>query len=92
MDIRELEAILRKEKVFEEFGLNRLGIFGSFVRGEAYHDIDILLEQNMGYKVRDQLKAKLQNLLKTKVDLIPEQFADPIIIYRARKELQYVTK
>ncbi|CAG5010511.1 hypothetical protein DYBT9275_04738 [Dyadobacter sp. CECT 9275] len=92
MTILELEAILRKEKIFEEFGLNRLAIFGSFARGEDYHDIDILLEQDMHYKVRDQLKAKLQTILKTKVDVVPEKFADPIIVYRARKDLKYVTK
>lgn len=92
MTIQELEAILRKEKIFEEFGLNRLAVFGSFARGETYRDIDILLEQNMNYKLRDQLKIKLQAILKTKVDLVPEKFADPIIVYRARKDLKYVTK
>ncbi len=92
MTIQELETILRKEKIFEEFGLNRLAVFGSFARGEAYRDIDILLEQNMDYKLRDKLQTKLQTLLKTKVDLVPEKFADPIIVYRARKDLKYVTK
>jgi predicted nucleotidyltransferase len=92
MTIQELEAILRREKIFEEFGLSRLAVFGSFARGEAYRDIDILIEQNMDYKVREQLKAKLQTLLNIKVDLVPEKFADPIIVYQAHKELKYVTK
>jgi predicted nucleotidyltransferase len=87
MTIQELEAILRREKIFEEFGLSRLAVFGSFARGEAYRDIDILIEQNMDYKVREQLKAKLQTLLNIKVDLVPEKFADPIIVYQAHKEL-----
>ncbi len=91
MDIKQLEAILRKENIFEEFGLNRLAVFGSFARGEVYHDIDILLEQDMNYKVREQLQTKLQTLLNTKVDLVPEKFADPIIVHRARKDLKYVT-
>lgn len=90
--IQELETILRVENIFDEFGLNRLGVFGSFARGEKYNDIDILIEQNLNYKIRENLKEKLQTILNVKVDLIPEKFADPIILYRAHKELQYVTR
>lgn len=91
MTIHELETLLRREKIFEEFGLKRLGVFGSFARGEQYHDIDILLEQNIHYKLRERLKNRLQVLLKTKVDVVPEKFADPIILYRAQQDLKYVT-
>lgn len=90
MTIQELEALLRREKIFEEFGLEQLGVFGSFARGESYKDIDILLEQNIPYKVREQLKNRLQTLLKAKVDVVPEKFADPIILYRAHQDLKYV--
>ncbi|WP_229207842.1 nucleotidyltransferase family protein [Dyadobacter beijingensis] len=92
MTIHELESILRKERIFEEFGISRLGLFGSFARGEEYRDIDILLEQNVGHRVREQLKEKLQAILNIKVDLVPEKFADPIILHRARKDLKYVTR
>lgn len=91
MTVQELESLLRKENIFEDFGIRQLGVFGSFARGEQYRDIDILLEQRMHYKLRDQLKARLQTLLGVKVDVVPEQFADPIILYRARKDLRYVT-
>jgi predicted nucleotidyltransferase len=92
MDIQELEDILRNENVFDQFGLNRIGVFGSFARGEKYHDIDFLIEQNLNYKTRESLREKLQEILEIKVDLVPEKFADPIILYRAQKELKYVTK
>ncbi|HEV7348430.1 nucleotidyltransferase family protein [Telluribacter sp.] len=92
MTIQELEKILRREGVFEEFGISRLGLFGSFARGENYHDIDILLEQHLDYKVRERLRSRLQALLNTKVDLVPAKFADPIILYRAHKDLRYVTR
>lgn len=90
MTIQELEAILQRENIFQEFGIERLGLFGSFARGEHYHDIDILLEQDMHYKLREQLQARLQTILQTKVDLVPKKFADPIILYRAQKDLKYV--
>jgi len=92
MTVREFELILRKEGVFDEFGISRLGLFGSFARGEVYHDIDILLEQNLDYTIREKLKDKLQSLLNIKVDLVPEKFADPIILYRAHQDLKYVTR
>ena len=59
MTIQELETLLRQENIFEEFGIDRLGLFGSFARGEQYRDIDTLLERKMDYKRRDLLKAKL---------------------------------
>ncbi len=90
MTIQELEDILQRENIFQEFGIERLGLFGSFARGEKYHDIDILLEQDMHYKLREQLQARLQAILQTKVDLVPEKFDDPIILYRAQKDLKYV--
>jgi predicted nucleotidyltransferase len=92
MNIQELEHILRNENVFDQFGLNRIGVFGSFARGEQYHDIDFLIEQNLNYKTRESLREKLQEILEIKVDLVPEKFAEPIILYRAQKELKYVTK
>jgi uncharacterized protein len=92
MTIRELELILRREHIFDEFGISRLGLFGSFARGEDYRDIDILLEQNLDYGLRERLKDRLQILLNIKVDLVPERFADPIIVFRARKDLKYVTR
>ena len=92
MSIEELETLLRAENVFDEFGLNRLGIFGSFARGEKYNDIDLLVEQNLYYSTREALKEKLQKLLNIKIDLVPEKFADPILLHRARKEIRYVTR
>lgn len=92
MTIDDAESILRKERVFEEFGISKLGLLGSFARGEMYHDIDILLEQNLDYAIREKLKDKLQSLLNIKVDLVPEKFADPIILYRARQDLKYATR
>lgn len=91
MTIQELETLLRNEKVFEEFGIKSLGLFGSFARGETYKDIDFLLEQNVDYRVREKLKVKLQTLLNLKVDLVVKKLADPVILYRVYKDLKYVT-
>jgi predicted nucleotidyltransferase len=92
MTLTELETLLRQKKVFDRFGLSQLGVFGSFARNEPYNDIDFLLEQDqdLNYTTRQRLKRSLQSILKIKIDLVPEKFADPIILYRARKDLKYV--
>lgn len=86
----ELQQKLIKNKVFETFNLKQLGVFGSFARGEHYNDIDFLLEDDMHFAQRELLKKKLTSILKTKIDLIPSKFADPIILNRAKKEIKYV--
>jgi len=92
MTLQELENILRQQNVFETFGLTQLGVFGSFARGEAYHDIDFLLEQDLDFKTRQRLKRRLTKVLGLKIDLVPTKYADPIILYRAKKDLKYVRK
>lgn len=90
--ISDMEDILRREGVFDAFKITQLGVFGSFARGEAYRDIDFLLEQDLDYETRQQLKNRLSKVLNVKIDLVPAKFADPIILYRARKDLKYVNK
>ncbi|MDF7821906.1 nucleotidyltransferase domain-containing protein [Runella sp. MFBS21] len=92
MTLQELESILRQQKVFEVFGITELGVFGSFARGEDYHDIDFLLEQDLDFNMRQKLKRRLTKILGLKIDLVPSKYADPIILYRAQKELKYVRK
>lgn len=92
MTLLELENILRKAKIFDAFGITQLGVFGSFARNETYNDIDFLLEDDLDFTTRQLLKRRLRNLLKTPIDLVPRKFADPIILYRASKDLVYVRK
>jgi uncharacterized protein len=92
MTVSELEITLRENNVFERFGLLQLGIFGSFARNEPYNDIDFLLEQDLDFTTRQKLKRYLKSILKVNIDIVAEKFADPIILYRAKKDLKYVRK
>lgn len=80
MSISDVENILRQRDTFKTFGITQLGIFGSFVRGEPYQDIDFLLEQELDFETRQRLKKHLSTILKQKVDLVSAKFADPIIL------------
>jgi uncharacterized protein len=91
MTLKEFNEILIANQIFKEFELDKIGVFGSFARNEEYNDLDLLLENYMHHSKRDLLKVKLENIFKMKVDIVPATFADPIILFRARKDLKYAT-
>jgi predicted nucleotidyltransferase len=88
-NILELERLLRKEKIFERYGINRIGVFGSFARGEKFNDIDLLIEDSLSLESAFKLKSELEEKLQLKVDIVLKKFAEPIILYRAMKDIQY---
>jgi len=75
-DIDTLKAILEahKEELKERYHVKELGIFGSYVRGEAGEgsDIDILVEFEVvpGLLKFIELEEHLSELLGVKVDLV----------------------
>ena len=91
-DVYSLQNFLRSNKVFERFGINRIGIFGSFARGEKYNDIDLLLEEKIPFEKRMELQEFLEKSLHTKIDLVLKQIAEPIILFRAMKDIKYATR
>lgn len=87
-------ALMREEKVKlkNEFHLNRIGIFGSCVRGEESKgsDVDILVELNV--KTFDNfmnLKFFLEDKLGRRVDLVLIDSLKPSIKDRILEEVKY---
>jgi predicted nucleotidyltransferase len=72
---QEIKEILEKHKPFlrEEYGVNEIGIFGSYIRSEqgTKSDIDILIdfEKPLGWEIVD-LHEYLEDILQMKVDLV----------------------
>ena len=87
-----LEEFFHQNDIFNRFGLSRIGIFGSFARGEKYNDIDLLIEENIGYQKREELKLLLEESLQTKIDLVVKQYAEPIILRHALRDVHYATR
>ena len=82
----ELEQILRvlhsNAQELRKFGVRRLWLFGSYVRGEAgkNSDLDVLVEFEPGKKTFDnymELKFFLEELLGVEVDLITVEALKP---------------
>ena len=73
------QAIMRKieqnMKKIKEYGVGKIGLFGSYLKNEQKEgsDIDILVEFKKGKKTFDSymdLKFFLEDLFKCKVDLV----------------------
>lgn len=85
------QQFLRDHHVFDRFGFKRVGVFGSLARGEQFHDIDILLEEKLGYELRQVLQQFLESQLNIPVDIVVKEYAEPIILSRALKDIRYAT-
>jgi predicted nucleotidyltransferase len=76
-------------------GVRRLGLFGSFVRGEQStdSDVDVLVEFEQGQKTFDhfiQLSFLLEDLLRHRVELVTTEGLSPHIGPKILREVEYV--
>jgi uncharacterized protein len=77
-----------------EFGVKRIGLFGSFVRGEQNpeSDIDLLVEFEPAKKTFDafmELSFFLDDLLRRRVELVTIESLSPYIGPHILKEVEY---
>jgi len=76
------------------YGVERIGIFGSVVRGEQHvdSDIDLLVEfvEPVGLFKFIELENRLSDLLHAKVDLVTPNALKPAIGERVLAEVRYV--
>lgn len=71
----EIIAILRKfkDEFGEKYGIEKLGLFGSVVRGEQKEDsdVDVCVQlQDPDYFTRMEIKESLEQRLEIKVDVV----------------------
>jgi predicted nucleotidyltransferase len=91
--INALEKVIRNENLLEKYHLERIGVFGSFARGEKASDIDFYIDsENCNVKDLVELKNDLEKITEKEVDIMLKKYANPIILYRAEKDMKYVTQ
>jgi predicted nucleotidyltransferase len=88
----DIAHVLRKNNIFQKLGVSRIGIFGSYARGERYKDIDLLLDEDPGYKKRELLKLVIEHEMQIPCDVVVKNRLEPIILYYLKKDLKYVEK
>ena len=92
-----LEALrINRERLRKEFGIERIGLYGSFARNEQTEKSDIDLVYNLveGHHLplidRDRLQRILRKQLHRKPDLINQRYMNPFTRYTMLKEVIYV--
>ncbi|MBK8382282.1 MAG: nucleotidyltransferase domain-containing protein [Ignavibacteria bacterium] len=98
--ITEKEKILNflsnnKEKLTIEFGVNSIGLFGSYINNfqNRESDIDILIDVKdsfKNYKYYIELKRFLENNFGKKVDLVYKNAMNPLIKMEIQNNIIYV--
>jgi len=79
-----------------KLGVKRIGLFGSFVRGEQIDnsDVDLLVEFKPQQKTFDnfmQLSFFLEDILKNRIDLVTKESLSPYIGPHILKEVEYAS-
>ena len=94
-ELDEIQQILKKEKplLAEKYGVKKLGVFGSFIRGEEREgsDVDILVEFEKPLRIDligfIELENYLSDILDINVDLVMKEDLKPRIGERILAEV-----
>jgi uncharacterized protein len=87
--INEMEM---RKKDLKRFGVKKIGLFGSFAKGEEHKksDIDILVTfDNITFDNYTDLLFLLEKIFRRKIDLVIERKLHPSLNY-VKKEAKYV--
>ncbi len=78
----------------KKYGVSRIGVFGSFSRGDEIRnsDIDILVEFDKDIDIFEfiSLKDFLSEILSRKIDLVTEDAIKPLMREDIMKEVVYI--
>lgn len=91
-----LETIRSKKRELKKFGIQRIGLFGSYARGEQTEDsdIDILVDFDPEKENFDNLMAVydlIERLFKNqRIEIVSKNGLSPYIGPKILKEVKYV--
>jgi predicted nucleotidyltransferase len=92
---KDIMKVLQQYRMrLRDLGIKRIGLFGSFVRGDQRpeSDIDLLVEFESGRKTFDtfmELSFFLEDVLKHRVELVTVESLSPYIGPYILKEVEY---
>lgn len=92
---KDILAILRENQdKIKSFSVKRIGLFGSFVRGEqgVESDVDLLVEFEQGQKTFDnfiQLSFLLEEALQRRIELVTVESLSPYLRPYILREVEY---
>jgi len=87
-------VLLNNKKILKKYKVNKIGIFGSFATGKMRKksDVDLLVEFDDLIDLVDfvHLNDEIQQILKSKVDLVTSDTIKPYIKPKILKEVEWV--
>lgn len=91
-----LDALTGHSVQLRQLGVKRVGLFGSFVRGEqtAESDVDLLVQFEPDKKSFDNfmsLSELLEDLLQRRVEIVTTEALSPYIGPHILKEVEYAS-
>ena len=91
--ISALKQAIKNENLLKKYNLDKIGVFGSFARGEEASDLDFYIDMD-DYNLKNliSLKKDLENITNKEVDIMLKKYANPIVLHRAQKDMVYVTQ
>lgn len=89
--MEDLESLIRKSGILRRFAIRRLGVFGSFARKNQANDIDLLIEDDISLEDTMRFKEELETMIENRLDIMLKRLANPIVLYRAAKDIRYVS-
>lgn len=87
-EINDLFRLFDDLDIHGTFGIKR-GVFGSFAKGEEFHDIDLFIEEDLDHKKIIELKNTLESQTGIPFDVMVKKNAEPVILHRAMKDILY---
>lgn len=91
-----LDALDQKRSRLKALGVRRIGLFGSFARGDQRpdSDIDLLVEFEPGRKTFDtfmELSFFLEEVLQHRIELVTAESLSPYIGPHILREVEYAS-
>ena len=89
------QTLVDNREILRKYGVKRIGLFGSYVRGTATatSDIDFLVElERLTFRDYMGLALFLEDLFKKDVDLVTATSIKPRLKPYIEKEIEYVSQ
>ena len=80
----------------QQYGAEKIGIFGSYARNEerADSDLDLMVwfKEQKSLLLMVRMERELSELLGVKIDLLTEKAVSPFLIDRIKQELKVISQ
>lgn len=88
-----MDKLLKHISKIKEFGVEKIGVFGSLLTGETTGDIDILIsfkKDEESFEKLVDLYYFLEDLLNAQIDLVTTNALSPYIAPYILREVEYI--